>query len=62
MRELLQHPYLPLIVFVVAAALSMMSLLTALNKDRSSTGLVLALLFAAIAVYFASSALDLMEV
>ncbi|WP_162925107.1 hypothetical protein [Aurantiacibacter odishensis] len=62
MRELLQHPYMPVIVFVVAAAIAILSLLTAMNSDRRGTGLLLAFLFAAVAIYFAPSAINLMEV
>tara|TARA_B100001057_G_C22409001_1_gene778891 strand:+ start:81 stop:269 length:189 start_codon:yes stop_codon:yes gene_type:complete len=61
-RELLQHPYLPLILCAAFAAFSLLSLLSAMNSKRQGTGIMFAILFAAIAAYFVPAAINLMEI
>jgi hypothetical protein len=61
MRELFLHPYFPLVVFVVAASVAILSLLSSLNRDRSLIGILIALLSAVCATLFAPQAFALMN-
>ncbi|MFN2099389.1 hypothetical protein [Altererythrobacter sp. MF3-039] len=61
MNQLLNDPYTVLALFFVCAALAIGSLLSAMKSGGSKNGLLLALLFAGLAAYFAPSAFALIS-